>query len=106
MLRQRGDNDRQAIAHHEGSQRPSDKCSDRESVDEIGRLSGNGRCNALPHANAHPDLSLFARHQSPACGVRLGACGVWPNTGRTGDVRANRHHDGVESMTRDATRCH
>ena len=77
MLRQRGDNDRQAIAHHEGSQATNDKCSDRKSVDEIGRLSGNGRCNALPMPmRAHPDLSLFARHQSPACGVRLGACGV------------------------------
>jgi hypothetical protein len=26
------------------------------------------------------------------------------NTGRTGDARANRHHDWVESMTRDAAR--
>src|ERR1700736_6341871 len=37
MLRERGENDRQAIAPTRAVRRPSDKCSDRKSVDEIGR---------------------------------------------------------------------
>ena len=102
MLRERGDNDRQAIAHHEAVRRPSDKCSDRKSVDEVGRLSGNGRCKALPLANACAPGPLAFRPSSIA--------GMWgstrcPHVALEFGLRAmfaNRHQDGVESMTRDA----
>jgi hypothetical protein len=69
MLRERGDNDRQAIAHHKGGRGPSDKCAlIAMSVDEIGRprysTSGNGTFGPEAYATRSPsghDLKTRSR---------------------------------------------